>query len=131
MRLLDQNVPQSVADILASRGHDVLFSRDVLEQNSPDQLIAITAALEGLVVVTLDADFKRYRDLFPQGFRTQARRLTGRIVIGVKEPQAASRLAQVIDLIEFHHARAANSGIRLMLTVTATGINVIDNARVP
>jgi hypothetical protein len=132
MRLLiDQNVPQPVADLFASRGHEVLYSRDVLQQNSPDQLIAITAALEGLIVVTLDADFKRYRDLFPQGFRARARQLTGRVVIGVKEPQAAARVNQVIDLIEFHYGRAAGAGLRLMVTITATGFNVTDNARLP
>ncbi len=68
MRLLiDQNVPQAVSDVFIRRGHDVKFSRDVLQQNSPDPLIAIAASLNGLIVVTHDADFKRYRDLFPTG----------------------------------------------------------------
>jgi hypothetical protein len=132
MRLLiDQNVPQAVSDVFIARGHDVQFSRVVLQQNSPDPLIAIAAALEGLVVVTNDADFKKYRDLFPVGFRTQARKLTGRIVIGVDPAKAAARVAAVIDLIEMHHAYAAARRIRFMINISPTSINLIDNAPNP
>jgi hypothetical protein len=132
MRLLiDQNVPQAVADVFLERGHEVLYSRDVLRQDSPDQLIAIAAALEGLIVVTNDGDFKRYRDLFPAGFRTQARKLTGRIVIGVEPAKAAARVAAVIEMIEMQHSYARARKIKLMITISASGLNMIDNAPAP
>jgi hypothetical protein len=129
--LIDQNVAQAVAEVFTSRGHDVQFSRDVLQQNSPDPLIAIAAAMEGLIVITHDSDFRRYRALFPQGFRTQARRMTGRIVLAVDEARASKRVSEVIEVIEFHFAYATSRGIRLMVSISETGINVIDNAPKP
>ena len=132
MRLLfDQNAPQAVADIFAARGHIIEYSRDVLQQSSPDHLIAIVAALEGLVVVTKDKDYKRYSELFPQGFRSEARRLTGRFIIGIEEAKAAARVADLIDLIEAHYINAARRGVRLQLNISATGITVIDHVRPP
>lgn len=129
--LLDQNVPQAVADIFSDRGHEVLYSRDVLQQDSPDSLIAITAAVEGLIVVSIDKDFKRYAELFPQGFQIPPRRMTGRIAINVDETRAAKRIADIVDVIEFQFLRAKARGIRLLVVVSATGVSVTDNSRVP
>ncbi len=129
--LLDQNVPQAVADIFSDRGHEVLYSRDVLQQDSPDSLIAITAAVEGLIVVSIDKDFKRYTELFPQGFQIPPRRMTGRIAINVDETRAAKRIADIVDVIEFQFLRAKARGIRLLVVVSATGVSVTDNSRVP
>jgi predicted nuclease of predicted toxin-antitoxin system len=70
MRLLfDQGVPQAAADLFIARGHEVIYSRDVLQQDSPDQLIAYTAATEGWIVVANDKDYRRFNALLPQGFR--------------------------------------------------------------
>ena len=42
MRLLiDENVPDSVAQFFASRGHEVLYARDLLPRGTPDQVIAV------------------------------------------------------------------------------------------
>jgi hypothetical protein len=132
MRLmLDQNVAQGVAAVFIANGHEVLYARDLLQQDSPDPLLAVAAALEGLIVVTHDRDFRRYRELFPQGFRTQARHATGRIVLMIDEAKAAARVADVIELIELQHAFAVRRGIRFMLTVTATNVSLTDNARTP
>jgi predicted nuclease of predicted toxin-antitoxin system len=68
MRLLiDQNVPDSVARFLEERCHQVLLVRETLGRASPDQLIAVTAALQGVVVVTFDKDFRRFQRLLPDG----------------------------------------------------------------
>ena len=49
MRLLvDQNVPLNVVEFFRYRGHEVLLSRDVFEHDSPDRLLAIGAAIDGL-----------------------------------------------------------------------------------
>jgi Domain of unknown function (DUF5615) len=132
MRLLiDQNVAQDVVDFLIGRGHEVQLSRDVFQPNSPDRLLAIGAALEGLVIVSHDRDFRRFSDLFPQGFRTRARTLTGRIVIGVDPPKALGRIEAMIDLIETQHAFALSRRHRFMVTITNSGLNFIDNAPMP
>jgi hypothetical protein len=132
MRLLiDQNVSRDVADLFIARGHDVQLSRVRLRQDSPDPLLAFAAAVEGLVVVTHDGDFRRFKDLFPQGFRTQARKLTGRIYLNVSEVRAATRVNTLMEVIEFHYADAVKRRIRLMMTVTGTNCSVIDNAPLP
>lgn len=130
MRLLfDQDVVQHVADIFIRRGHDVSFSRDVLQQNSPDQLVAISAAIQGLIVVTNDKDYKRYSELFPQGYQRKARKMTGRIVLAMNQARTAARVEELIEDIEYHHAQAVRRGKRLMITISETNMLVIDNAR--
>jgi len=132
MRLLiDQNVAQDVIDFLKARGHDVQLSRDVFQPESPDRLLAIGAALEGLVVVSHDRDFRRFSDLFPQGFRTRAKTSTGRIVIAVEPAKALARIEAVIDLIELQYDFAVSRRIRFMVNITGSGLNFIDNARLP
>ncbi len=59
MRLLiDENVPERVAEVLAARGHAVMHSRSVFATHAPDELLALGAAIEGLVIVTHDKDLK-------------------------------------------------------------------------
>jgi predicted nuclease of predicted toxin-antitoxin system len=138
MRLLfDQNVPEEVVEIFRERGHEINYSREVLLQNSPDQLIAIGAALDGMIVVTHDKDYRRYSSLFPQGFRTQARKITGRILLNVAVDQPEKvhvlirRTQSVIEEIEFHYGRSLQSRSRLLLSVTETGLSVTHHARNP
>ena len=53
MRILaDVDVPNRVVDFLQSRGHEVIRSRDILPQESPDPLIAHTASNLRAVVLT-------------------------------------------------------------------------------
>jgi predicted nuclease of predicted toxin-antitoxin system len=61
--LIDQNVPDSVAQHLKERGHEIELVRESLGRASVDQLIAVTAALEGIIVVTFDKDFERLKRL--------------------------------------------------------------------
>lgn len=132
MRLLiDQNVAQDVVDFLIERGHDVHLSRDVFQPDSPDRLLAIGASLEGLIVVSHDRDFRRFSDLFPQGYRTKARTQTGRIVIGVEPPKALARFEAMIDLIEMQYPFAVSRHIRFMVNISSSGLNFIDNAPLP
>jgi hypothetical protein len=76
------------------------FPATYCNKTPPDTLSAIAAALDGLIVGRHDADFKRYRDLFPAGYRTQARKLTGRIVLEIEPARAAARVSAVIELVK-------------------------------
>ena len=133
MRLLiDQNLQEDVAEVFRKRGHDVIYSRDILLLNSPDALIAIAGAFQDLIVVTHDRDFRRFTALFPQGFRQKARSTTGRIVVGLKNPvHSPSRIEDVIEEIEFLYLRARAKQKRLLLMIIETNITSIDNARHP
>lgn len=55
--LLDQGIPRSCVQRLAAAGHDSVHASDIGLEKAPDSTILERAALEGRMVVTLDADF--------------------------------------------------------------------------
>ena len=74
--LLDQNVPDSVAAVFEDRGHTVLYLRDVLAPDSPDEIVAAFSEAEDAVLVSLDGDFKRIAPRIPNSQRRRFRRLS-------------------------------------------------------
>ena len=56
--LVDENVPQSVADFFAARGHQVKQVRDILPAGTPDPVIAAVGDQMSAIVVTWDKDFE-------------------------------------------------------------------------
>lgn len=125
MRLLiDQNVPDSVAQFLAERGHDVLLVRETLGRSSPDQLIAFTAAMQGIIVVTIDKDFRRFRQLLPEGGRAAFAAGAGFIQLAVKESRDVARLRDEIETIELYAARAEREGKHVRIRLTETTIQL-------
>lgn len=126
--LIDQNVARSVGEFLGRYGHEVLYSRDVLSTMSPDQLIAFTAETRGLVVVTHDKDFKRYRELLAGGFRQRFEQGAGRISLTMRESLALKRITEEIDAIEFNYVRALRGNTRLIMQITSTTYSVTSHA---
>lgn len=128
MRLLiDQNVPDAVARCLRQRGHEVMLVRELLGRSSPDQLIAITADFEGIIVVTMDKDFTRFRTLIPEGSLGRFKAGSGAIRIATDEAIAAARLENQMDIIEFYFDRATRQGKRMHIRVTTTTIQLGDS----
>ena len=125
MRLLvDQNVPDSVAQFLVERGHEVLLVREALGRSSPDQLIAQAAALQGIIVVTFDKDFRRFQRLLPEGQRTAFAAGAGVIHLAIKESRGVARLRDEIETIELYAARAEREGKHLRIRLTETTIQL-------
>ena len=124
--LLDENVADSVARVLAELGHDVTLVRDSLGRKSPDQLLAVVADQFGLIVVTHDKDLRRFSRLLPEGSRRYFREGAGVIHLACDEVIAANRMREEIDVVEFHHERARRSGGRLHMRITKTGVSVSD-----
>ena len=54
---LDENLPDLVASILRSAGHDVALARDQQLTGESDDRVLAVAASEGRILVTLDRDF--------------------------------------------------------------------------
>lgn len=130
MRLLiDQNVADSVGQFFAARGHEVFYTRDVLSSMSPDQLLAFTAETQGLIVVTHDKDFKRYKNLLAVGFRKQFERGAGRISIQTREPIAVRRISEEIEMIEIIYTRMQQAGKRMLISITPTSLSYIGSSR--
>lgn len=125
MRLLiDQNVPDSVAQYLRERGHEIELVRESLGRASPDQLIAVTAALQGVIVVTFDKDFKRFKRLLPEGQRTAFVAGAGAVYMAMKESRGVARLRDEIETIEMYAARAEREGKHVSIRLTETTIQL-------
>jgi hypothetical protein len=95
---------------------------------APDQLLMVTADMEGLVVVSYDKDFGKLATLFPPGYRGKFERGAGRLQLRVREAQAVHRLQTEIELIELHYQIALKQRKRFLMTINDTGIQVTTNA---
>ncbi|MCC7363346.1 MAG: DUF5615 family PIN-like protein [Dehalococcoidia bacterium] len=126
MRLIvDENVPESVAVFLETRGHEVLRVRDHFGRMTPDEFIAWAGDEFEAVVVTLDRDFKALAARAPAGGRQRFRRL-GYISLRCKEPRAPERIGEFIEEIEREHARAqSRRDRRLIVEITESSYRIV------
>jgi predicted nuclease of predicted toxin-antitoxin system len=97
--LLDNDVPDSVGDVLEKHGHDVKHVRDILLPNSPDQLVAAVSELEEFILVSCDSDFRLIAPRIPKGQRARFRKLS-RISIECTQPLASVRIEAAMSFIE-------------------------------
>ena len=112
--LTDNNVPDSVGDYLASRGHTVTRIRDVMPTDSVDPVGAKAAIEAGQVLVTWDKDFKqpRYQGL-------------SRVTMRCSEPDGVARSTATIDLIETALLSAQARNVPLVVQVTKTAVSIV------
>jgi hypothetical protein len=129
--LLDQNVDDAVADFLRSCGHQALLTREVFSPQAPDQLLMVTADIDGLVVVSHDKNFGNLASLFPPGYRGKFEKGAGRLLLSVRETQAVHRLQAEMEIIELHYEFALRQRRRFLVTITNTGIQVTTNSPRP
>lgn len=98
--LVDEDVPQSVAEFLAGREHQTEFVREVLVPGSADILVARWADDHGAVVAT--CNLRHFRRLIarvpPDGYARF--RHAGLLGIACPQPLAAARLEAHIQTIE-------------------------------
>lgn len=97
--MLDENVPQAVADMLTKHGHKAEFIRDYVPPGAPDPLVAVVSEELKAILVSFDGDFERIAPRIPVGQRARFRRLS-RIWMCCGEPQAAQRLEKAIALVQ-------------------------------
>ena len=122
--LIDENVPNSVAEFFASRGHDVRFVRDLFPAGTPDPVIATIGDRLSAIVVTWDRDFEKLVRRIPQGNRAAFRRL-GRISFRCNEVKGRELLERWIDLLEFHYKRSLEEAdFRMIVQIQASGLKL-------
>jgi predicted nuclease of predicted toxin-antitoxin system len=120
--LIDENVPQSVADFFVERGHDVRFVRDLLAAGSADPVVALIGDRLSAIVVTWDRDFDKLVSRVPSGNQGRFRKL-GRITFSCNEVNGRKRLADWIDHIELHYAKAqSNPDIRMIVQIQESAV---------
>lgn len=103
--LIDENVPNSVAQVFIDRGHDVRFVRELLAAGSPDPIVATVGDRLSAIVVTWDRDFEQLVRRVPEGNRTRFRGL-GRIHFRCNEVKGRLLLTRWIEMIELQYKRA-------------------------
>lgn len=123
--IIDENVPQTVAEFFRGRGHSVIPIRDFLGRGAPDAAIARFSDEAMAVVVTWDRDFKQIVRRAPTGRRTEFRRL-GRISFSCRESNGLRRTERLIDYIEFAFERAqSDRDQRLIVEITESSFRVV------
>jgi predicted nuclease of predicted toxin-antitoxin system len=122
MRLLvDENVPISVAELFAARGHTVQYVRDVFPAQTPDPVIAKIGDRLSAIVVTWDRDFGGIVRRVPVGNRIAFRRL-GRISFRCNEARGKALLERWIGLIEAHYEQAlSQADFRMIVQIQESG----------
>ncbi|MBL9045958.1 MAG: DUF5615 family PIN-like protein [Tabrizicola sp.] len=105
--LTDQNVPDDVVRCLEKRGHIVSRVRDEMPADSPDPVVALAAISAGRILLSWDRDFNDQR------FMRDRFRLLSRIGFSCPYPEGATRLMEVIDLIEYAFARSKGAPVRI------------------
>jgi predicted nuclease of predicted toxin-antitoxin system len=120
--LIDENVPASVADFFASRGHEIKFVRELLPAGTPDPVIATIGDRLSAVVVTWDRDFDQLVRRIPEGNRTRFRRL-GRISFRCNPVNGRMLLERWIEMIELQFTLASrNPDVRMIAQIQESGV---------
>jgi predicted nuclease of predicted toxin-antitoxin system len=96
--MLDENVPQDVADMLIGQGHKAEFIREYIVPGAPDQVVATASQELDAILVSFDGDFEAISPRIPKGQRRRFRTLS-RIWMRCGEPRAAQRLSRVLDFV--------------------------------
>lgn len=116
--LLDQNVPDSVARVFESHDHEVIFLRDILPVDSPDQVVADVSETEGAVLVSCDGDFNRIAPRVPKGKKRRFKNLS-RIHIKCPASQAANRIEAAMSFIEAEYEHSQHAKDQRMILAIA------------
>ena len=103
--VLDENVPESVAQILRDHGHTAESILDHVPRGSVDPVVATVSQDLGAVLVSFDGDFEKIAPRVPKGQRRRFRRLS-RIRMMCHEPSAARRFLEGLSLVESEYAIA-------------------------
>lgn len=97
--MLDENVPERVAEILRRLGHEVLRSTEVVVAGSADQIVATAAQEGGWILNSHDRDFKRTERLCSEGQQQRFPTLS-RLLLSCPEPVSAARLETFITVVQ-------------------------------
>jgi predicted nuclease of predicted toxin-antitoxin system len=120
----DQDVPESVGKHLSSAGHGVTRLRDCMPDDSADPVVAITCAVNGLVLITHDKDFRQASKRL-QVTQREYRKLH-RIQLRCDEVNSAKRIEQALSLIESEWLLVEKSiEHQMVIEITDTSIRIV------
>jgi predicted nuclease of predicted toxin-antitoxin system len=111
----DQNVPDSVGNMLIEAGHEVTRLREVMATDSPDTIVAAACDRAGLVLVTFDRDFKHMAP--GMGIARARFNALSIIRLGCREPVAAERLRGALSFVELEWRLAKRARAQMVLSI--------------
>jgi hypothetical protein len=101
--LLDEDVPRSVGEFLAERGHEVFYVGESLVKGSADVLVVQWVDLNEAIVVT--HNYRHFDQLVarvPPGGRARFRRAS-RLTLRCAQTHSLRRVKELIDDIEHEY----------------------------
>jgi len=104
--IIDAQLPPSLADWLAAKGHDADHVATTLSLAAPDQAIWLVAAQQDRIIITKDRDFAIWASERRSGPQVVWLRLGNATTLslfawlGPRWPEIEARLAEGVHLIE-------------------------------
>ena len=125
--ITDEDVPDSIANFLTSRGHEVWLTRDRFLPSTPDRVIATAASKHGAVVATWNK--RHFRALAKRRRKSGALSYPGMSVIVFRcgHSDGLSRLTKLIEEIEaVYGIRVESAKQRMIVEVTDSVLRIED-----
>lgn len=118
--LIDENVPRSVGEYLADRGHTVHYVTDHFPRGTPDGVIAQSGNRMGAIVVTWD--HKHFKHLAARAADGKPKYpKLGRIsFVKCPENRGVECLSKHIELLEFAHEQSLQKEDKLLIVEIST-----------
>ena len=121
---LDENVPAQVGDVIKDKGHEVHWTRDLIPEGSPDQMVAAISEDAGAVLVSHDKDFKRIAPRIPDGQKARFRKLS-MLRLECKKPRSAKNLQALFAFVELEaELRQGLDNSRLLISIKDSSITI-------
>jgi predicted nuclease of predicted toxin-antitoxin system len=98
--LLDEGTPIAVAEPFVSRGHYVIYHREVMDSGAKDDVVAATAILNNAILVAVDADMKRLVRRFGSPNNSERYKRLHLIFLSCDQVLAAKRLDHAMSFVE-------------------------------
>ena len=115
--IVDEDMPASVAELFAERGHAVEYVLDHFLPGTGDYVIAKAASAEQIVVVTWN--LRHFVSYANRKLEDGSLRYPGMSLITFRcpKPEGRARAEQVLPVIEAMHALTVGTGGRRMIAV--------------
>jgi len=119
--VVDECLPwEAFRSFLESRGHEVLSVGNGFVSGAKDEAISVLAEMKDAVVFSSDTDWKRLIKRVGDEQGSGVAKRAGRVLFTCTHPEAAGRMKDLIESIEFEHAVCSRQGIPLIMTITQT-----------
>lgn len=123
--LIDENLGATIVEFFRSRGYVVFKVGEVLPRGSPDVSVTAAALDQGAIVVTMDTDFKYWREAAAAEHQRKRLESADRILFRkCRYVQAPLRVAQLIDIIESEYRLAKAANRKFMIHITEHSFTV-------